>query len=123
MAKNKKSLQFGSIISGVGLGILLGIWMELIYSFNNSAFIYIVSGIIIFGGIGIAKQRSAEVMAYAVIIFVILQMSWDYSVGDRGDIRMSLLYGAVSLLIINIFTGHYHVIKPWNIFKKALGLK
>lgn len=118
----KQKFKIGSVISGIGLGVLLGVWVNYIYSFQYSQFIYISIGILIFGLAGYYKQKPTEVLAYALSIYVFLQMFWDYSVGDRGPIRMSLLLSAVILLIVNILTGHYGLKQPQKILKQAIGI-
>ncbi len=118
----KKKFKIGSVISGVGLGVLLGIWINLIYSFQGSQFVYIAAGVIFFGFLGYTNQKTTEVLAYAISIYVFLQIAWDWSVLDRGAIRLQLLYSAAVLMFLNISTGHYNLAKPIKIFKKALGV-
>ena len=120
--KKKTNLRIGSILSGIGLGVLLGIWLNLIYSFPGSQAIYIVIGVIVLGTLGYTKQRTTEVMAYGISIYIILQFLWDYSVGDRNFVRTQLLFSSITLLIINTFSGHYYLSKPIKIFKKSLGI-
>lgn len=110
-------------MSGVGLGVLVGIWVNYIYSFQYSLYIYIGAGVLLFGYLGFTKQRTTEIMAYAASAYIILQVAWDFPVGDRGDIRLRLLISALVLLISNSFTGHYGWKTPQKIFKKALGVE
>lgn len=118
----KKSFKIGSVTSGVGLGILLGIWMNYIYSFPGSLIVYISTGAFIFGFLGSTVQKTTETLAYAVSIYVFLQIAWDWACLDRGEIRLSLLIVASLLMISNIITGHYNLKKPVKIFLNALGI-
>ena len=118
----KKKRKIGSIITGIGLGILLGFWVNLIYSFPNSLLIYGAVGALLVGVIAYFKPKTTEIAAYSISVFIFLQMGWDYAVGDRGEVRLTLLIGAVILLIINGFSGFYGLKKPKKIFIKALGV-
>ena len=115
--------KIGSILTGIGLGVLIGIWLNFIYSFPNSQLIYIGGSIFLFSILSYFHPKKIEIIAYAISIYVFLQMAWDYSVLDRGVIRMTLFYSALSLLIINTFSGHYNITPAIKILKKAIGIK
>ena len=117
-----KNFKIGSVVTGIALGVLLGIWFNYVYSFQFSLAIYISIGILIFGALGVFKQKTAEILGYATSIYIFLQMFWDYSVGDRNIIRINLLTSAIILLIVNSMSGHYGLTQPRKIFKKAVGI-
>jgi len=123
MLRKKKKFKIGSVMSGIGLGVLIGIWLNLIYSFQYSQFIYIAIGVVVFGSLGFTAQRTTEVLAYAISIYIFLQIAWDWAVLDRGEIRLSLLIMASILMITNIVTGYYNIGKPIKMLGRAVGMK
>lgn len=118
----KKAVNVGSIVTGIGLGVLLSFWLNYIYSFDYSLYIYLFVLCLFLGFMGYYKPKLTEITAYAVSIFVILQMAWDFPVLDRSEIRTHLFILSLSSLIINVFSGFYRWKAPIKIFKKALGI-
>lgn len=122
MAKRKYPAKVGSLLSGFGVGVLISLWLNLVYSFNYSRLIYMLLFIPFFVFLAFKTPKKIEIFAYALSIYVFLQMAWDFSVGDRGPLRMSLFLSALILLIINSFSGYYGWGAPIKVLKKALGL-
>ena len=118
----KKKNKIGSIIVGAGLGVLLAIWLSYIIVNHNLMYIFIPLFAIGFGLLGYYKSGFTEIAAYAVSIYIFLQVAWDYSVLDRSDLRLNLFLSALVLLIINLFAGQFKLNKPIKIFKKTLGM-
>lgn len=121
---NKKGAgRYSSLLTGVILGYIVGFFTNgIIPDFAYSKYLYFGAPILFFSYLSIKKPRFTEYTAYAITIFVILQFLWDFLVGDRNAIRMSLFYGAILSLIINVLTGHVRLIGAKKTFRRAIGL-
>lgn len=123
----KRNFKWGSVVTGIGLGLLLGYWLNLILEPNIIPYqILVLSGVgvLFFGSLGYntKTQKFTEIVGYAVSIYILLQYGWDYAVGDQGPIRYGLFIRAIILLGLNSLTGHYGLSKPIKIFWSALGI-
>jgi hypothetical protein len=128
MAKRKK-FYWGSVVTGIGLGLVVAFWATImipkIYPnfMYNLVLLYLLS-IVTFALMGYYASKTTEIIAYALSAFIIFQFSWDSVVEPvLGPVRVGLFWRALILLIINSFTGHYGDKKARTIVLRGLGVK
>jgi len=121
-----KNFRLGSIITGGGLGSLIGYWLNLVFSnglsFGNQSIIFVVCGALLGLILGFILPKTTEITAYAVSVFVMLQYGWDVAFESSIGNRTPLFWVSLVLLLINMVTGHFGVKKGITTFFNALGL-
>ncbi len=121
--KTKKQInKYGSILTGIGLGILIGWYVSGFFAFKSSLIILSSISVLFFGFLAYHKPIFSEYLAYAISLFFILQFSWDYRVGDISNIRTTFFTISLILLILNITTGRVKLIGAKKTVKRAIGL-
>ena len=120
----KKKILIGSLITGIGLGSLVGLYLRLLLPSSFSFFYYIITTFIILFFLWTAYRRPTfvELLAYAISVYVLFQYAWDYAVGDRGSSRWLLFINAIVLLILNILTGRVKFVGAKATARRAIGL-
>ena len=124
----KRGFSWGSVITGIGLGLLIGYWLNIILTKTliNSPSIVLLSvvGAVLFGLLGYYSQRTTEIIAYALSGFVLFQFGWDSVVEKTiGPVRWGLFIRAIILLIINSLSGHFGSKKAGTILLRGVGIK
>jgi len=121
--RKKTASKYGSMITGIILGYLVGFILTMILpEFLHSNILFFGLPMSFFAYLSLKKPRFIEYLAYAVAILIFVNFGWDYVVGDRNNIRMSLFIGSMISLIVNIFTGQVKLVGAKKTLKKALGL-
>lgn len=131
----KLSFNWGSVLTGIVIGLFLGYWSSLVlvkeigFSGPFWSIGVIILGGLIFGFLGFTTQRVTETLGYAVSGFIIFQFVWDVVMEKVvGSTRYTFFYIAIVLLLINGFTGHYTIYKGitkskgFQVLKGALGM-
>ena len=125
MVKTSK-FTWGSVITGIGLGLFLGYWFSISLpklGVDLPLLLLLGIGFVIFGLSGYYLQKTTEILAFAVSIFIVLQYIWDIGVElAPGPVRNGLLWRALILLGFNAFSGHFKLKRAIRIFRKAIGI-
>lgn len=118
----QKNIKFGSVLTGIFLGAFIGYCASILLPFNGSLPVFIISGIFIFGGLGLLYQKTTEVITYTISIFVFFQFIYNQLTNSNNDVSIMLFYGAIILILVNAFSGHYGFKKPDG-FKRPKKIK
>lgn len=121
-SRNRKKPNYGSILTGVGLGVLIGWYISGFFAFQSSLMILLGISMVLFGYFAYKKPVFLEYLAYAMSVFFILQFAWDYRVGDISEIRTNFFIMSLVLLFINMATGKVKLIGAKKTFRRAIGL-
>jgi len=121
--RKKITNKYGSVLTGIILGYLVGFIFTMIApEFLHSNILYFGLPMSFFAYLSINKPKFTEYLAYAIALLIFINFGWDYIVGDRNDIRMSLFIGSIISLIVNILTGKVKVIGAKRTLKRTIGL-
>lgn len=117
----RKKISYWSIISGLGLGFLIGGFLDGTIA-NIPQFVFFLIPMVFMGYLGYSKPVFVEYLSYAVAFVIIVNYAWDWRVGDRNSIRNYLFFTAIILTLINISTGRVKLIGAKKTAKRAIGL-
>ena len=121
--RKKTITKYGSVLTGIILGYLVGFILTMILpEFLHSNILYFGLPMSFFAYLSIKKPKFTEYLAYAIALLIFINFGWDFVVGDRNNIRMSLFISSMISLIVNIFTGQIKLIGAKKTLKRAIGL-
>lgn len=128
--KTKRKFKIGSLITGFGLGSLIGWYISGFISGDMPIFeshflvVSVLSFLMgsLFAYFAYKRPVFIEYLAYATSIYILFQYAWDFRVGDRGPERLYMAIHGVILLLINIVSGRVKLIGATSTAKNAVGL-
>ena len=124
----RKHTKTGSIIIGIGIGILIGLILTSSSLSTNNLFLipYFLIPILIFGWFGNKHPVITETLGYVLSIYILFQFSWDLiGQSEITSAKIHLLIAGSILLLINILTGeiNYKIKKAKVITYRTLGMR
>ena len=123
-----KQISIGSLVTGLGLGIIIGIYINLLlptsyYLFPNMNYVIIGLLALLFVYFDYSKPIFIEYLSYVVSMFIILNFLWDIGVGSESKSGVMLVSLAVLLLIQNMLTGFIKILGAKTTARRAIGLQ